>query len=38
MLNRLLQDSLGDNTKIVMIGNCSPADYNLDETLSTLCI
>ena len=36
MLTRLLQDSLGDNTKIVMIGNCSPADYNLDETLSTL--
>ena len=24
------------NTKTVMIANCSPADYNYDETLSTL--
>jgi hypothetical protein len=31
-----LQDSLGGNTKTVMIANCSPADYNFDETLSTL--
>jgi hypothetical protein len=35
-LTRLLQDSLGGNTKTVMIANCSPADYNYDETLSTL--
>lgn len=35
-LTRLLQDSLGGNTKTVMIANCSPADYNFDETLSTL--
>ena len=35
-LTRLLQDSLGGNTKTVMIANCSPADYTYDETLSTL--
>lgn len=35
-LTRLLQDSLGGNTKTVMIANCSPADYNFDETLSSL--
>lgn len=35
-LTRLLQDSLGGNTKTVMIANCGPADYNYDETLSTL--
>lgn len=35
-LTRLLQDSLGGNTKTIMIANCSPADYNFDETLSTL--
>lgn len=29
-LTRLLQDSLGGNTKTVMIANCSPADYNFD--------
>ena len=28
--------ALGGNTKTVMIANCSPADYNFDETLSTL--
>lgn len=27
-LTRLLQDSLGGNTKTVMLANCSPADYN----------
>lgn len=32
----MLQDSLGGNTKTVMIANCGPADYNYDETLSTL--
>ena len=35
-LTRLLQDSLGGNTKTVMIANLGPADYNIDETLSTL--
>ena len=35
-LTRLLQDSLGGNTKTVMIAAVSPADYNYDETLSTL--
>lgn len=35
-LTRLLQDSLGGNTKTVMIAALSPASYNYDETLSTL--
>ena len=35
-LTRLLQDSLGGNTKTVMIAALSPADYNYDETMSTL--
>merc|ERR1719393_700916 len=35
-LTRLLQDSLGGNTKTVMVANIGPADYNYDETLSTL--
>lgn len=35
-LTRILQDSLGGNTKTVMIANCGPADYNSDETISTL--
>lgn len=35
-LTRLLQDSLGGNTKTVMMAACSPADYNYEETLSTL--
>ncbi len=35
-LTRLLQDSLGGNTKTVMIACVSPADYNYEETLSTL--
>eukprot|EP01017_Pseudomicrothorax_dubius_P013974 TRINITY_DN1637_c0_g3_i6.p1 TRINITY_DN1637_c0_g3~~TRINITY_DN1637_c0_g3_i6.p1 ORF type:complete len:453 (-),score=149.81 TRINITY_DN1637_c0_g3_i6:28-1386(-) len=35
-LTRLLMDSLGGNTKTVMIANFGPADYNFDETLSTL--
>ena len=35
-LTRLLQDSLGGNTKTVMIACISPADYNFDETMSTL--
>lgn len=35
-LTRLLQDSLGGNTKTIMIAAVSPADYNYEETLSTL--
>ena len=35
-LTRLLQDSLGGNTKTIMIAACSPANYNYDESLSTL--
>jgi len=35
-LTRLLQDSLGGNTKTLMISNVGPADYNYDETLNTL--
>ena len=35
-LTRLLQDSLGGNTRTIMIAAVSPADYNYEETLSTL--
>lgn len=35
-MTRLLQDSLGGNTKTVMIANVGPADYNFDETMNTL--
>ena len=35
-LTRLLQDSLGGNTKTVMISNIGPADYNYEESLSSL--
>ncbi|CAH8496866.1 unnamed protein product [Schistosoma turkestanicum] len=35
-LTRLLQDSLGGNSKTAMIANISPSDYNCDESLSTL--
>ena len=35
-LTRLLQDSLGGNTKTVMVACISPSAYNYDETLSTL--
>lgn len=35
-LTRLLQSSLGGNTKTVMIAAIGPADYNFDETISTL--
>ncbi|KAL4472345.1 hypothetical protein ABPG72_002828 [Tetrahymena utriculariae] len=35
-LTRLLQDSLGGNTKTIMIAAISPADYNYDETMGTL--
>ena len=35
-LTRLLQDSLGGNSRTVMVACISPADANLDETMSTL--
>uniref|UniRef100_A0A8B9BYI1 Kinesin-like protein KIF17 n=1 Tax=Anser brachyrhynchus TaxID=132585 RepID=A0A8B9BYI1_9AVES len=35
-LTRLLQDSLGGNTKTLMVACLSPADNNYDESLSTL--
>ena len=35
-LTRLLQESLGGNSATIMIAAISPADYNYDETLSTL--
>nr|ACE75286.1 kinesin-like protein KIF3A [Glyptapanteles flavicoxis] len=35
-LTRLLQDSLGGNSKTLMCANVSPADMNYDETISTL--
>ena len=31
-----MQDSLGGNTKTLMVAAISPADYNFDETMSTL--
>merc|ERR1712032_1729171 len=35
-LTRLLQDSLGGNSKTLMIANVGPSKYNTDETMSTL--
>mgnify|MGYP000995771554 FL=1 len=35
-LTRILQDSLGGNTKTIMIASISPAADNFDETLGTL--
>lgn len=35
-LTRLLQDSLGGNSKTLMIANIGPASYNYEETLTTL--
>ncbi|XP_055620903.1 kinesin-like protein Klp68D [Toxorhynchites rutilus septentrionalis] len=35
-LTRLLQDSLGGNSKTIMIANISPSEYNYNETLTTL--
>ena len=35
-LTRLLQDSFGSDAKTVVIANIGPADYNFDETVSTL--
>ena len=31
-----LEDSLGGNTKTVMIANIGPVEWNLEETMSTL--
>lgn len=35
-LTRLLQDSLGGNSKTIMIANIGPSEYNYNETLTTL--
>ena len=35
-LTRLLQDSLGGNSRTVMVACVSPADYNVEESLNTL--
>lgn len=35
-LTRILQESLGGNSRTTLIINCSPASYNESETLSTL--
>jgi Kinesin motor domain len=35
-LTRLLQESLGGNAQTLMLAAISPADYNFDETVSTL--
>lgn len=35
-LTRLLQDSLGGNSKTIMIANVGPSAYNYNETLTTL--
>ncbi|GBP91566.1 Kinesin-like protein Klp68D [Eumeta japonica] len=35
-LTRILQDSLGGNSKTIMVANVGPAAYNYDETLTTL--
>jgi hypothetical protein len=36
VLTRLLQDSLGGNSKTVMIATCAPTDKDMEETLTTL--
>ena len=35
-LTKLLMDSLGGNSKTVMIANIGPADFNYEETVTTL--
>lgn len=35
-LTRILQDSLGGNTKTCLVVTCSPHVFNIDETLTTL--
>ena len=36
LLTELMQDSLGGNAKTLMFVNVSPADYNRDETVTSL--
>ena len=36
ILTRLLQDSLGGNSRTIMVACVSPADFNCDETITTL--
>lgn len=35
-LTRILQESLGGNSRTTLIINCSPCQFNVDETISTL--
>ena len=35
-LTRILQQSLGGNSRTTLVINCSPSSFNEDETLSTL--
>ena len=35
-LTRILQESLGGNSRTSLIINCSPSSYNVEETISTL--
>ncbi|KAG1241094.1 hypothetical protein G6F68_017025 [Rhizopus microsporus] len=35
-LTRILQESLGGNSRTTLIINCSPSSYNEAETISTL--
>ncbi|CAF4870082.1 unnamed protein product, partial [Rotaria sp. Silwood2] len=35
-LTRLLQNSLGGNSKTIMIATLGPTDYNYEESLTTL--
>lgn len=35
-LTQVMQDSLGGNAKTLMFVNFSPADYNSDETVTSL--
>lgn len=35
-LTMLMSDSIGGNAKTLMFVNCSPADYNVSETTSSL--
>ena len=35
-LTRILQDSLGGNSRTTMIAHVSPAEYNYEESLNTL--
>uniref|UniRef100_A0A915EW59 Kinesin-like protein n=1 Tax=Echinococcus canadensis TaxID=519352 RepID=A0A915EW59_9CEST len=35
-LTRLLQDSLGGNSKTIMVANIGPSSYSYDETVNTL--